>query len=136
MAGTKEGGRKAADKNLAKDPDFYKKIGMKGGSNGHTGGFAANPDLARIAGAKGGRISRRPSKTTTSLGEIRPLASTPYIQHVRKDAQKVANYLQVPHNNLSGDKEHGNIVSTASQPTTKRSSVWHRVFRGAGSTNR
>ncbi len=59
MAGTKEGGKKAAAKNLARDPKFYAKIGKKGGENGHTGGFAANPDLARIAGAKGGRISRR-----------------------------------------------------------------------------
>jgi hypothetical protein cdiviTM7_01565 len=50
---------KAAQKNLAKDPNFYAKIGRKGGQNGHTGGFAANPELARIAGAKGGRISRR-----------------------------------------------------------------------------
>ena len=59
MAGTKIGGMKAAKKNLAKDPNFYVKIGRKGGQNGHTGGFAANPQLARIAGAKGGRISRR-----------------------------------------------------------------------------
>lgn len=62
MAGTKIGGRKAAEKNLAKDPLFYKKIGAKGGRNGNTGGFAANHELARIAGAKGGTISRRKSK--------------------------------------------------------------------------
>lgn len=59
MAGTKEGGKKAAAKNLAKDPLFYAKIGAKGGKLGRTGGFAANPELARVAGAKGGRISRR-----------------------------------------------------------------------------
>ena len=59
MAGTVAGGRKAAQKNLQKDPNFYAKIGSKGGKMGHTGGFAANPELARIAGAKGGRISRR-----------------------------------------------------------------------------
>lgn len=59
MAGTKAGGQKAAAKNLAKDPNFYAKIGAKGGKNGRTGGFAANPELARLAGAKGGRISRR-----------------------------------------------------------------------------
>lgn len=34
-------------------------MGRLGGQNGHTGGFAANPALARIAGAKGGSISRR-----------------------------------------------------------------------------
>lgn len=65
MAGTKQGGLKAAAKNLARDKDFYAKIGAKGGRNGRTGGFAANPDLARIAGAKGGRISRRTAKTTS-----------------------------------------------------------------------
>ncbi|MDB5162547.1 MAG: hypothetical protein JWO54_55 [Candidatus Saccharibacteria bacterium] len=59
MAGTKAGGIKAAQKNLERDPAFYAKIGKKGGERGHTGGFAANPELARIAGAKGGRISRR-----------------------------------------------------------------------------
>jgi general stress protein YciG len=62
MAGTKAGGLKAAAKNLAKDPNFYAKIGAKGGKNGRTGGFAANPELARIAGAKGGRISRHTIK--------------------------------------------------------------------------
>ena len=59
MAGTKAGGLKAAKKNLEKDPDFYKKIGAIGGKKGRTGGFAANPELARIAGRKGGKISRR-----------------------------------------------------------------------------
>ena len=59
MAGTKIGGQKAAAKNLQKDPFFYAKIGAIGGQKGHTGGFAANPELARIAGAKGGQISRR-----------------------------------------------------------------------------
>lgn len=36
-----------------------RKIGAIGGRNGHTGGFASNPELARIAGAKGGSKSRR-----------------------------------------------------------------------------
>ena len=60
MAGTKAGGQKAAATNKTRHgSDFYAKIGSKGGKNGNTGGFAANPELARIAGAKGGRISRR-----------------------------------------------------------------------------
>ncbi len=64
MAGTKQGGVKAAATNKSKHgADFYARIGAKGGRNGNTGGFAANPELARIAGAKGGRISRR-KKTT------------------------------------------------------------------------
>lgn len=60
MAGTKEGGKKAAATNKARHgADFYARIGRKGGQNGTTGGFAANPELAKIAGRKGGRISRR-----------------------------------------------------------------------------
>ena len=59
MAGTKAGGKKAAAKNLARDPDFYAKIGKIGGRIGTTGGFAANRELARIAGQKGGRKSKR-----------------------------------------------------------------------------
>lgn len=60
MVGTKAGAQKAAATNkLRNGEDFYKRIGQKGGRNGHTGGFAANPELARTAGAKGGRISRR-----------------------------------------------------------------------------
>lgn len=66
MAGTRIGGQRAAAKNLAKDPNFYAKIGAKGGKNGRTGGFAANPELARIAGAKGGRISRRKKVVVTA----------------------------------------------------------------------
>lgn len=60
MSGTKAGGMKAAKTNLERHgSDFYKRIGKKGGQNGHTGGFAANRALACIAGRKGGRISRR-----------------------------------------------------------------------------
>ena len=60
MAGTKKGGEAAAATNKAKyGADFYAKIGAKGGKKGRTGGFCANRELARIAGAKGGRISRR-----------------------------------------------------------------------------
>lgn len=65
MAGTKVDGKKTYETNIEKyGKDFYRNIGRKGGKNGHTGGFAANPELARIAGAKGGKISRRgPSKS-------------------------------------------------------------------------
>lgn len=62
MAGTKAGGKAAAATNKAKyGTDFYARIGAKGGKIGTTGGFFANRELARAAGAKGGRISRRPS---------------------------------------------------------------------------
>lgn len=74
MAGNSRGGKLAAAKNIARDPNFYAKIGAKGGKNGRTGGFASavvgedgltGAQRARLAGAKGGRISRRKKVTTT-----------------------------------------------------------------------
>lgn len=59
MPGTLKGGQKAAITNKTNDPNFYRKIGKRGGQNGHTGGFYMNRELARTAGALGGRISRR-----------------------------------------------------------------------------
>lgn len=60
MAGTKAGGLKAKMTNLERHgEDFYSNIGRRGGKAGHTGGFYANRELARTAGAKGGRISKR-----------------------------------------------------------------------------
>jgi hypothetical protein len=61
MAGTRAGGRSAAETDKRKYGDsFYRDIGRIGGKKGRTGGFYANRELARIAGAKGGgRISRR-----------------------------------------------------------------------------
>lgn len=60
MAGTKAGGKKAAATNKAKyGDDFYREMGRIGGRNGHTGGFAANPERARECGRRGGLISRR-----------------------------------------------------------------------------
>lgn len=66
MSGNRKGGIKAAKTNKEKYGDnFYKEIGRKGGSKSHpeTRPFAANPELARIAGQKGGQTSKRgPSK--------------------------------------------------------------------------
>jgi len=60
MPGTVKGGQMAAETNKKKyGKDFYARIGAMGGKKGTTGGFAANRELARLAGAKGGRISRR-----------------------------------------------------------------------------
>jgi hypothetical protein len=63
MAGTAKGGRLAAEKNKKKyGPDFYARIGAKGGRAGKTGGFAAGSEGRKRAsywGAIGGSISRR-----------------------------------------------------------------------------
>lgn len=60
MAGTKEGGRKAAETNKARyGKDFYAIQGAKGGKKTGMKGFALDHERARIAGKKGGTVSRR-----------------------------------------------------------------------------
>lgn len=55
-----------AQRMVEKDPDYFKKLGHKGGKNSHTGGFAANPELARIVGRKGGLAPKRRKKMEKS----------------------------------------------------------------------
>ena len=67
MSGTKNGGKLAAEKNLARDPDFYKKIALLAQEawkrNGRKPrGFEYDKEKAAISGAKGGRISKRKPK--------------------------------------------------------------------------
>lgn len=82
MSGTKIGGYKAALTNKIKHgQDFYARIGRKGGQNGHTGGFAANPELAREAGRKGGKISKRGM-------------SRAKIEQIRKELEEDAEFLK------------------------------------------
>jgi hypothetical protein len=59
---TVEGGHKAKAKLLARDPDYYKKMGAMSRKKGnYKTGFALNPELAKVAGNKG-RASRRAKK--------------------------------------------------------------------------
>lgn len=75
MSGTKAGGMKAAATIKAKNPHFYSEIGVIGGRNSKTGGFAARrpgkdgltgPERARIVGIIGGRKSRRSKRKAQS----------------------------------------------------------------------
>jgi uncharacterized protein len=60
MSGTQAGGIKARDTNKKKyGNDFYSKMGAIGGKKTGIKGFALNRELARTAGAKGGKLSRR-----------------------------------------------------------------------------
>lgn len=60
MSNTKAGARKAAETNKSKyGEDFYTRIGSLGGKASGTGGFYGNPERARTAGAKGGRLGSR-----------------------------------------------------------------------------
>jgi general stress protein YciG len=69
MSGSVTGGKKAyktmverygVDENGASL--HHKRIGALGGKKGITGGFYSDRELARRAGAKGGKISRRGKK--------------------------------------------------------------------------
>lgn len=63
MSGTSKGGQLAYQKNIAKDPDFYRKIGSKGGKTSRGGGFASMPkEKVSMAGRKGGARGRRGPK--------------------------------------------------------------------------
>lgn len=68
MPGTKMGGKKAAATNKKRyGKNFYVTIGQKGGKLSKNGGFAANPELARIAGRIGGLKSRKTKVAKTSV---------------------------------------------------------------------
>jgi len=60
LSGTRAGGLAARDANLAKDPDFYRRVGKKGGQVKHreTRYFYLHRGIARIAGKRGGTKSR------------------------------------------------------------------------------
>jgi len=61
MAGTKAGAAKARNTNILRyGENFYGEIGAKGGRvRVSTKGFGANREKARLAGMKGGAISKR-----------------------------------------------------------------------------
>lgn len=69
MSGNKTGGLKARDTILARDPDYYRRIGKLGGSatSDRPRGFAylAGVDPAKLSevSAKGGSKSRRRKRT-------------------------------------------------------------------------
>lgn len=68
MAGTKAGGKAAAETNKQiHGEDFYHNIGQLGGAivRPETRYFHQNREAARIAGAKGGRKSKRKPRRWT-----------------------------------------------------------------------
>lgn len=97
MAGTHAGSMKAKQTVYERyGKDFYREIGRIGGRNGHTGGFASNPELARVAGRKGGRISRRgPAGRAPYHQEARMSSSWAQVGRAHKDGE---------HMNLPGVK--------------------------------
>ena len=87
MTGTRAGALKARETNLKRHgKNFYKKIGRKGGKNGfgpdYKGGFGGNHELARIAGAKGGKKSSRAGVKNGQGGKKKKAAKKSLIQRI------------------------------------------------------
>lgn len=127
MSGTKAGGLKAAATNKKKyGEDFYKINGKKGGQNGHTGGFAADRELARIAGAKGGRKSRRngvkngEGKTAKKTKKITP-KTTPKVKKILENHELGLDYEPM--------KTEPYIPERVILPETKKRGLFSRIFR-------
>ena len=82
MTGTKSGGKKAAAKNKELyGPDFYERIGSKGGKKGRDGGFGSEKvgkdgltgfERASIAGKLGGERSRRGPAKKKPVEKVQP----------------------------------------------------------------
>ena len=81
-------------------------VGRIGGTNGrgpnYKGGFAADRDKARIAGAKGGSISRRTSKyekeMNARLPEIKAELAKPYYEI---NIKALSRRLEIPYSSLA-----------------------------------
>ncbi len=58
MAGTVEGGKLAAKKNLERDPNFYVRIGVMGGKSGTGHTFSHG----RISPSEAGRLGGNPGR--------------------------------------------------------------------------
>lgn len=82
MAGSKIGGLKAAAANKKRfGEDYYAQIGQRGGKAQVPKGFAKNIPLARVAGAKGGRNSKRAGKGLPA--NVEPKAKS-FFERVKK----------------------------------------------------
>ncbi len=67
MAGTPNGGRKAANTNKTRyGEEFYRNIGHKGGLISRGGIFGVDRELAARAGRKGGLVSRKNRANATN----------------------------------------------------------------------
>lgn len=78
--------------------EMYRRIGRKGGTNGNTGGFAANPGLAKKAGEKGGRMSKRTRNNATKIKENRSQILDMYWHNI--PMTQIADQLDIPYHSL------------------------------------
>ena len=106
MSGTISGGKKAAQKNITLHGKyFYREIGRKGGKRSTTGGFASQKvgkdgltgaERAKLAGAKGGRISKRKPRNVQEIAKRATSASKLYTV--------LQDYITTPNKGQNNDK--------------------------------
>lgn len=78
----------------------FRRIGSIGGQHSSTGGFYNNPEKARLAGAKGGRISRRGAGSVTKT-KIEPnVDKIEKLYYSGKSIPQIAKELDVPYSTL------------------------------------
>lgn len=78
----------------------FQRIGSIGGQNGHTGGFYANPERARLAGSKGGRISKRGAGSITKT-KIEPnVDKIEKLYYNGKSIPQISKELGIPYSSL------------------------------------
>lgn len=87
----KYGGKEGVHKRM-------QQLGSMGGRKGHNKGFAQNRALASIAGAKGGRASKRGAKVKAYITEQRDYIITKY--HAGMSVPMIAKDLGVGYGSL------------------------------------
>lgn len=75
-------------------------IGAVGGQHGKTGGFYGHPERARIAGAKGGRISRRGPGSVVATKIIPQAKKIEDLYYKGYSIPKIAELLDLPYGSL------------------------------------
>jgi general stress protein YciG len=86
MAGTHSGGLKTRDKNLKKNPNFYRDIAKLGGLAKVPKGFACmDKDKVIEAGRLGGKVSKRPKNKPPMNGSIE--AHAKLVKSIVEDAK-------------------------------------------------
>lgn len=94
--------RQTMEKKYGGVTEKMREIGRIGGKNGcgpdYMGGFAADRERARIAGAKGGHISRRNGKYTRIMDENKQAIEI--VLKSRKTLKDFADEIGVPYKSL------------------------------------
>ena len=123
MAGTKAGAKKAAETNMRRyGNDFYRVIGKKGGENGNTGGFQADPERARLCGRIGGSMSRRYANTLATV-KYKVMSPMPREIKISRLTDEADGYMAKTYAN-GRDYYYNELGKTYTTTVAMRSMAW------------